>query len=172
MGRPCQKPTLSRQLREESVPEWRLRSVGVESAARLRADGNKNNPNSAPQQRGAVAPPTLSTASVKLRHPPRRCGVRESAMNGLQPAAGNAAFGRRSRQFSLVTPEFLDLLGVETVDVLLGKRVDPAELSLLLGGPKLGLWGGGWSEALGLCEGFLGGSGGGFTEVTLVGSGA
>ena len=30
---------------------------------------------------------------------------------------------------------------------------------------------GGWTEALGLCGGFLGGSGGGFTAVTLIGSG-
>jgi len=40
-----------------------------------------------------------------------------------------------------------------------------AALNLASGGA------GGWSEALGLCEGFLGGSGGGFTAVNLVGSG-
>ena len=68
--------------------------------------------------------------------------VRFVPLTDIQPAAGKTAFRRRCWQLTLVTPEFLDLFGAETVDVLLGKRMNSAELCLLLGGSELGLWGG------------------------------
>jgi len=51
--------------------------------------------------------------------------------------------------------------------------MDPAQLCFVLGCLELGLGGGReWTETLGLCGGFLGGSGGGLTALILVGTGS